>query len=121
MMKEVHQVKQNPGEPTRRWFYDDYFDLIVWLTPDGKAYGFQLCYDKKGNERSLTWKSSGHFSHDRIDDGEGRAFRHKSAPIAMKDGLFDATGIGNRFLKASEQLPEDLRSVVLQAIRKYQG
>lgn len=121
MLKELHHVKQHPGEPIRRWFQDEYFDLIVWFTEDGKADGFQLCYDKKGKERSFTWKSSGTYCHDRIDDGESRPFRHKSAPIVVQDGLFDATDIGNRFLKASEQLPPELSSLVREAIGNYKG
>jgi hypothetical protein len=120
MLMELKNTNQNPGDLFRRWFHDDYFDLIVWLNPDGSAHGFQLCYDKTGDERSLTWRSSGTYSHNGIDDGEGRPFRHKSAPIAVPDGVFNASDVAKRFLKESEALPEDIRSLVLEAIRQYQ-
>jgi len=32
MLCEIKNVKQYDGEPQRRWFVDDYFDLIVWLS-----------------------------------------------------------------------------------------
>ncbi len=30
MLKELEDIKQFAGEPKRRWFTDEYFDLIVW-------------------------------------------------------------------------------------------
>jgi hypothetical protein len=44
---------------------DDYFDLIVWYEPDGGVHGFQLCYDKPGRERALTWTLVDGFRHGR--------------------------------------------------------
>jgi hypothetical protein len=120
MLQELKNAKQNPGDLFRRWYHDDYFDLIVWFDPDGSVHGFQLCYDKTGDERSLTWRATGAYSHDRIDDGEGRPFRHKSAPIVVPDGIFNAPDVVRRFLDESAELPEDVRSLVLEAIREYQ-
>jgi len=31
MLEESEYVRQVKGEPKRRWFSDDYFDLIVWV------------------------------------------------------------------------------------------
>jgi hypothetical protein len=117
MMKEYDHVRQITGEPVRRWFYDDYFDLIVWFKPDGSTFGFELCYDKNGNEKSLRWRASGTFLHSNIDDGESRPFRQKSSPILVKDGQFDSIGIGEKFINASEALPETIRSLILKAIQ----
>jgi hypothetical protein len=119
MMTELKNTKQNAGELFRRWFHDDYFDLIMWFNPDGSAHRFQLCYDKKGCERVLSWSSSGAYSHNRIDDGERRPFRHKSAPIAVADGIFDATDVANKFMKAATVLPENVSSLVWDAIQQY--
>jgi hypothetical protein len=118
MMQECSNVRQILGEPIRRWFSDDYFDLIVWLKPEGSIYSFQLCYDKKGNEKSLRWYESGAYSHCRIDDGEGRSLRHKSAPIDVKDGLFDADVIGERFINAADLLPENIRALIQDTIQQ---
>jgi hypothetical protein len=31
MLRELSHVRQALEEPRRRWFADDFFDLIVWL------------------------------------------------------------------------------------------
>jgi hypothetical protein len=31
MLRELSHVRQALEEPSRRWFADDFFDLIVWL------------------------------------------------------------------------------------------
>jgi hypothetical protein len=31
MLRELSYVRQALEEPRRRWFADDFFDLIVWL------------------------------------------------------------------------------------------
>ena len=64
MLAEIQGSRQIPGEGFRRWFTDEYFDLIAWYeTPAAKdarpgamkeLKGFQLCYDKTGRERALT-------------------------------------------------------------------
>lgn len=71
MLREIYNPKQYSGEGFRRWFTDDYFDLIVWYKNDRKTIdGFQLCYDKEHKERALTWRSSGSYVHTGVDDGE---------------------------------------------------
>ena len=62
MLTEFQDVKQYPGEHFRRWFQDDYFDVIIWLEADRKdVFGFQLCYDVEGDEHCLTWKKDSGF------------------------------------------------------------
>ena len=77
MLVERRNVRQIAGEGFRRWFSDEYFDLIVWYEGEAQAdstadvvSGFQLCYDKPGQERALSWRREGGFSHDLIDAGE---------------------------------------------------
>ena len=64
MLWEYTKVNQIEGEPRRRWFADDFFDLIVWFDESEDIVGFQLCCDKSRQEKALTWlKHSGHI-HD---------------------------------------------------------
>ena len=70
MLKEYKRVRQIKGEAQRRWFSDDFFDLIVWFDESKNIVGFQLCYDILKISRALTWHQDGGYSHNRVDDGE---------------------------------------------------
>lgn len=118
MLSEVKNVRQIPGDPPRRWFSDDYFDLIVWFDADGSVWGFQLCYDREASPRALTWTKPGGYSHSGIDDGESSMGRHKSSPILVQDGLFDFKGVGAKLAAAGGPPPEIL-SFVTEKIRGF--
>ena len=80
MLKEYLQVRQIEGESKRRWFSDDYFDLIVWFDEQDEITGFQLCYDIHHVQRAVTWQKDSGFSHHKIDDGENRPGKAKASP-----------------------------------------
>jgi hypothetical protein len=60
------------GDLPRSWMTDEYFDLFVWYEEDGTIHGFQLCYDKPGTERAITWLRTGRLSHTLVDSGEDK-------------------------------------------------
>ncbi|MEI6870775.1 MAG: hypothetical protein WCL08_00695 [Verrucomicrobiota bacterium] len=101
------------NERPRRWMLDDYLDLIIWYQPDGSVYGFQICYDKLADERALTWIHTGKFTHNRIDDGEGRAARAKGTPVLLGGGDFDYETLKKEFLNRSAALDSEIRELVL--------
>lgn len=119
MLKENKNVSQVPDEGPRRWFFDEFFDLIVWYDQAGKKVeGFQLCYDKKGNERALTWRKSGSIDHTKVDVGED-PFRAKMTPILVADGAFETSRIFEKFQAAADLLEENLRDLVADVIKTY--
>ncbi len=61
MLKEVESARQEDPLRHRRWFADDFFDLIVWYDPDGRLDGFQLCYNKSFDEHAFTWRRDSGF------------------------------------------------------------
>lgn len=81
MLMELQHVRQIEGEPERRWFMDEFFDLIVWIASDQSIAGFQLCYDKEHTPNALTWRRESGFQHQSIDDGEARPSRLKMSPV----------------------------------------
>ena len=95
MLTETKNVRQIDGEPRRRWFWNDYFDIIVWFSDDNEIIGFQLCYDKSKRQRVLTWNKGTGYSHDKIDDGEGDPGKPKGTPILMADGIFEKEKISS--------------------------
>jgi hypothetical protein len=119
MLAELAHVRQIKGEHRRRWFCDRYFDLIVWIAEDGGIAGFQLCYDKDGKQRALTWKPPGRYTHTGIDDGENRPGRFKQTPILVADGSFDHAGIAARFKRASLEIDPPIAEFVYAKLTGY--
>lgn len=118
-MKEYRNVRQISGEAQRRWFYSDEFDLIVWLADDQRITGFELCYDKRDFEKSISWRDETGFRHMAVDNGEHRPGKHKATPILVQDGLFDASRVYSDFRAVSHTLPEEIAGFVLNALKQY--
>ena len=121
MLKEFINVRQIEGESKKRWFEDDFFDLIVWLTKNEKIIGFQLCYDKNINEKTLTWKINSGFTHRRIDTGEYGGLRYKETPVLVKDRFFNKRKIADIFLKESTEIDQKIAKFVYQKIKEYKS
>ena len=119
MLREFPNVRQIPGESKRRWFSDDFFDLIVWLDERDDIVGFQLCYDILKGQRALTWHSDTGFSHHRVDDGESRPGKLKAAPVLVPDGRFDYQKIAERFQSASKDIEERIATFVYEKLMQY--
>lgn len=119
MLKEIENVKQDIGEPLRRWFTNAEFDLIVWYSAEQTVIGFQLCYRDGREEKALTWRSKEGFSHQRIDDGEGGAFRYKMTPVLVSDGAFQGERVLPKFLEQSQNIDQQVRDIVTGMIKKY--
>lgn len=119
MLVEVPHPRQIPGEGHRRWFADRYFDLIVWYAaPGGEVTGFQLCYDKPGSQRALTWKASRGYRHERVDDGETPG-GFKMSPVLVPDGVLDTESLVRRFRSAAERIDAQVRDLVLGRLESY--
>ena len=65
----------------RRHFLDDVLELFVWLDTDGTMTSFQLCYDRLGRERAITWRLGSGFEHDAIDAGDDMPTKNRT-PLA---------------------------------------
>jgi hypothetical protein len=115
---EAQKVRQNDGEPFRRWFTSDYFDLFVWQEENGEIASFQLCYNKNRNEHVLTWQKDSGFQHLSVDDGETPG-HHKMTPILMPDSEFAAFPIAERFERESREIEKLVAEFVYQKIVSY--
>ena len=121
MLSEITTVKRIEGEPLRRWFADDDFDLIVWFGDDATIVGFQLCYDKQHDQRAFTWKAPDATRHDRVDDGEGDPGQYKSTPILVPDGAFDAERVARSFRNASREIDPRIAGLVLEKLTMWRA
>lgn len=118
MLRELKNVRQIAGEPRRRWFEDEYFDLILWLEKDDSVWGFQLCYDREHKPRALTWTKKNGYTHAGIDDGENTFGAAKGSPVLVEDGRFDTDAVAKRFEKAAADMPHSLAAFVLDRIKR---
>ncbi|MFC1462854.1 hypothetical protein ACFLQU_04530 [Verrucomicrobiota bacterium] len=119
MMYETPDEHPIKGEPRRRWFTDDYFDLFVWYNPDGTHLGFQLCYDKNGDQHAFTFRQDIGISHKRVDDGD--RCQRNAAEFLVPDGVFPWDMILSRFLKSSEDIESGIVDMVAKTIRSQGG
>jgi hypothetical protein len=118
MLSEIRNPRQIEAEGFRRWFTDEYFDLIVWYNDDRRLIGFQLCYDKEERERALTWTLAHGFQHDRVDAGEVPG-HSKMTPIIVADGAFNAAPVATRFREASASIEPAIASFVSERLSAY--
>ena len=119
MLKEFNNLRQIENEDFRRWFSDDYFDLIVWYDKSKSIVGFQLCYDIHGEEKAFTWHKDRGYNHAAVDSGEDRHSLHKKTPVLIMDGIFDANSIAARFKNAVLDIDKEICDIVLNKIMEY--
>jgi hypothetical protein len=112
-------VRKIADDLNRRWISDEYFDLIIWYEADGRIHGFQLCYDKSGRERSLTWTREEGFQHTAVDSGESKPTANRS-PILMSDGEFDVEKVRREFIARSQRLHAEDREFVLERFKEFE-
>jgi hypothetical protein len=118
-LTEIPGVSQPPGEPRRRWFVSADLDLVVWLDESDQPTGFQLCYDRGGLERAVTWQSGVGFSHRAVDEGDRRGGKFKATPILVPDGPFPANRVAVQFADQSVGLPRELADFVGGKLRQH--
>jgi|SoiMethySBSTD1v2_1073268.scaffolds.fasta_scaffold109170_3 hypothetical protein len=116
-MREL-QARQIQGEPPRRRFSDDYFDLYIF-GEGGEIEGFQLCYDCLGDERAFTWMPGSGTQHQRVEDPELEAGRLAIAPILAPGTTFPIHHVLERFRTVSDDLPEVVRDLVLRVLEEH--
>jgi hypothetical protein len=113
MLSELKNIRKVEGEPRRRWFSDEYFDLIVWTDESNAITSFQLCYDKEERPRALTWQANGYLHHG-ISDGEDHLGKPKSTPILVPDGDFDKGPIIDAFVTAAASIDGQVSAFVIE-------
>ena len=118
-MREMHHVRQIPGENRRRWFTSADMDLIVWLNNADKPMAFELCYDKQDAEHAITWHSTAGFRHMAVDDGEGCLGQYKSSPLLLANRVFDAKRVYNLFSASSDTMPSDIAVFVQRVLATH--
>ena len=113
MLREIRGVDQKTPGLVKRWFQDDYFDLVAWHDPRGTILRFQLCYARESRgERVLEWRRGLGFQHLKTEERAAYKAGRDDARALQLDRQA-ATGVLKRhFLAASADIPELLREFV---------
>lgn len=114
-MKEHRLTLSYPTEEPRKWFSDDYFDLIVWYGSTGQITSFQLCYDVAEDQRAISWDVVKGFSHSRIDEGEDNPEQNRSPILIPDTEKIDHTVI-EKFTEHSKSLESKTTCFVLEKL-----
>ena len=114
----VSQHKDTSGY--RRWFADEEMDLIVWYTKKDEIEGFQLYYDKSGDEHAFTWHKDGTVSHASVDQGEGNP-AHNRTPILAPDGEVPLERVIGEFERRALKLDRGLAVLVMERLRSFKS
>jgi hypothetical protein len=122
VLTEFVAVRQIPKDGYRRWFTDADFDLYVWYEDEKKesVVGFQLCYNKRSDQKALTWYRDRGYLHTAIDDGEGSPLKNRT-PILVADGYFPRDRVTGQFRRAAVNLEKELFDLVEQRLEEYPG
>jgi len=118
MLTEQTEVRQNPGESHRRWFSDDFFDLIVWFDDAGDIILFQLGYDPEGADGLLEWRRPSGLSHFTVDTAGRRPARHARTPFLVPAPAPDVTALVDRFKAEVGSIEPAIVDFVLGELRR---
>ncbi|HNL25792.1 MAG TPA: hypothetical protein PKO47_03325 [bacterium] len=118
MFHEIKNVSQSRGEPFRRWFEDNYFDLVVWYNKNGSFYGFQLSYDRYRHEHAITWFSDRGYFHDKVQNTDGSVVT--MTPVLVANGPFDGQQIAERFRQHSAGLEIEIAEFIYDKVTHYE-
>jgi len=103
VLVEVKGVRQIPDEGIRRWFMDKDMDLILWYdTESNHLIGFQISYDKRSVQRTVTWKSS----------NEGRT----SSSLTC-DGPFNKNRVIRLIEQSGEEMDRELITFIIEQLQ----
>ncbi len=116
MLYECRHTINDEGPYKLRWFHSSFFDLDVWLAPDGSIHSFLLSYNKPRDEHAIAWSTGSGFLHHKVDDGEGRPGKHKSSPLLLANGDVDVPHLAERFRQESRDISPTIADFILRTI-----
>jgi len=118
MLREIGNIKQDPGQFFRRWFNDELLDLFVWYDAGGRIAGFQLCFDKDGRERALTYTDENGYSLNEVH-ADGSAWDMSSPVLVMPGTEFPRGRLLTQLRERGEALDRHLCEYLMEKLEAY--
>lgn len=120
VLREIAGVDQKTPGRVKRWFQDEYFDLIAWHDERGTILQFQLCYARDTRtERVLDWRRGLGFQHLKTEEHVAFKAGRDDAWALRLDGDFAHGPLKRRFAAASAAVPELLREFVEDKLDEF--
>ena len=117
---ENKTVRQRPDEGYRRWFLNDYFDVIVWYeSAGGELLGFQLCYNRTVDERAFTWQRNKRSSHFVSSGSDERGVPWIATAVLHGDAGSVPAAVLERLQREQGELDDDLLELIVAHARDY--
>ncbi|MDH5180944.1 MAG: hypothetical protein OEZ39_15645 [Gammaproteobacteria bacterium] len=113
---ECTAVQQFPDEPKKRWFFDHYFDLFIWESESSEIVAFQLCFEKKGVEKALSWSTDAGFKHLQVHNAGIKYGSHKMSPVMYSTEWFQLTPVKYTFLESSAEIDRQVKNFVIEKL-----
>jgi hypothetical protein len=119
MLKEYNKVSQEKSaQGKRRWFNSKNLDLIVWYKSDDKSIlGFQLCFNLDQDEYAFTWKEEQGADLSKVDSGESFGPYKNLSPTLTEGEKTPYEKFIKIFKENSENLEEEISSLVLEKLQ----
>ena len=117
-MGELFNVRQIPIEPTRRWFSNGEFNLIVWYGPDEAVEGFELSYGKADKEKVVRWFAGKGLFHYDVDSGEQSPLTNRAPMLVALKGRPEMGRLLASVEASETWLPVELRALILGKLSK---
>jgi len=120
-MREINQefVKQIEGEGKKRWFEDNYFDLLIWENENNEIINFQLSYNKVLDQHTVIWSKKTGYFHKKVDDGESNLGKHKASPILLSNGVFDFKFVADKFEADCKDMDKKVFEFICDKLKNY--
>jgi len=113
---EIQGVRQRPEEGFRRWFSNNYFDLVFWYEEKGgELTGIQFSYGKPYADKAFTWERSS-TSHHYVSEQNKTS---QATGILRGDAGNIPAPVIKRFLEEAPDMDLELKKLILQKIKEY--
>lgn len=117
MLREISSTHQNNHNQFKCWFTDSDMDLFIWFKNRAPVC-FQLCYNKRQQERSVSWHIDNGFSHNLIRP-KNRNAKYRIPATQSPEIAFDAMAIAREFLQASDHIDTMLADFIFSRLLEY--
>ncbi len=120
-LKEDLEVRQRPEEGYRRWYFNDFFDVILWYTnKGGEIIGFQVCYEKNTTEeKAYTYEFSTQSHHFVSSLNQPISLGNLGSALLQGDAGKIPLAVIERLKEESGELSPDELSLIQNQMQKF--